>query len=170
MWAEDECNLKLHGSSTRVWAPKGERPTQLFAPGRKKVGYFGATSLETGQLEYQRAERFNALSFKEFLKQLLGIHFLIEKKIYLIVDNARWHHANILHDFLDKQKDRLVLWFLPPYSPELNPQERVWRQVRRKATHNKYFEDELSLITAVESQFSKWNKPNDELWNLCAIK
>ena len=100
IWAEDECHFKVHGSSTRVWAPIGEQPEQLFAPTRKKVGYFGATSLDTGQMEYQRAETFNALSFKDFLKQLLGIHFLIEKKIYLIVDNARWHHAKILQEFL----------------------------------------------------------------------
>ena len=78
LWAEDECLFKLHGSSTRVWAPKGERPIQLFAPGREKAGYFGAASLDTGQLEYQRAESFNALSFKDFLSQLLRFHFKIK--------------------------------------------------------------------------------------------
>ncbi|NQS98806.1 MAG: transposase [candidate division Zixibacteria bacterium] len=59
---------------------------------------------------------------------------------------------------------------MPPYSPELNPQERVWRHTRRKATHNKYFNDEQELITVVESKFFEWVSPNPELWNLCAIK
>ena len=170
LWAEDECHFNLHGSSTRIWAPKGERPIQLFAPGRKKVGYFGATNLTTGQLEYQRAECFNAATFKDFLSGLLEIHNQIRKKICLIVDNARWHHAKIIGEFLEKNKDKLILLFLPPYSPEQNPQERVWKQTRRKATHNKYFETELSLIIAVENQFYQWRKPNNELWNLCAFK
>jgi len=170
LWAEDECHFNLHGSSSRVWAPIGEQPKQLFEPTRKKAGYWGAVSLDTGQLEYQRAESFNALTFKDFLYQMIEIHFQIKKKIYLIVDNARWHHAKILQDFLEKHKDRLVLWFLPPYSPELNPQERVWRHTRRKATHNKYFNDLNELMLAVERKFREWIFPNNELWNLCAIK
>lgn len=87
-----------------------------------------------------------------------------------MLDNARWHHAKMLKGFLEEHKEKLTLLFLPPYSPELNPQERVWRQTRRKATHNKYFEDEQDLIIAVECQFNKWCNPNPELWNLCAIK
>jgi len=102
LWAEDECHFKVHGSSTRLWAPIGEQPVQLFEPTRKKVGYFGATSLDTGQLEYQRADSFNALSFKQFLLQLLRISFIIKKRIYLIVDNARWHHAKLLQEFLEE--------------------------------------------------------------------
>ncbi len=121
LWAKDECHFNLHGSSSRVWAPIGEQPEQLFKPTREKVGYFGAASLETGQLEYLRAESFNALTFKQFLEQVLVIQSFIKKKIYLILDNSRWHHANILQDFLEEQKDKLVLWFLPFYSPELNP-------------------------------------------------
>jgi transposase len=134
------------------------------------VGYFGATSLDTGQMTYQRADSFNARTFEQFLRKLLRSASQNRKKIYLMVDNARWHHAKLLQEFLEHQKDRLVLWFLPPYSPELNPQERVWRQTRRQATHNKYFEQEKELIREVESTFLKWSKPNDELWNLCAFK
>lgn len=170
LWAEDEAHFNLHGSSSRIWAPIGEQPEQLFKPTRKKVGYFGAVSLDTGQLEYQRAESFNALSFLQFLEQMLVIQAVIKKKIYLILDNSRYHHANLLQDFLEEQKNKLVLWFLPPYSPELNPQERIWRQTRRKATHNKYFNDLKDLMLAVESKFLDWIVPNDELWNLCAIK
>jgi transposase len=121
-------------------------------------------------LEYQRAESFNARTFEQFLLKLIRFSFQTCKKIYLIVDNARWHHAKLLQEFLEEQKDRLVLWFLPPYSPELNPQERVWRQTRRKATHNKYFEKESELIREVESIFFAWSTPNFELWNLCAFK
>ncbi|MBL7192021.1 transposase, partial [bacterium] len=90
-----------------------------------------------------------------FLTQLLSVQLQIKKKICLILDNARWHHAKLLNDFLEKHKDRLELLFMPPYSPECNPQERVWKLTRRKATHNKYFETKLSLITTVEIHFAK---------------
>jgi transposase len=153
-----------------VWALKGERPTQLFAPTRKKLGYFGAVDLDTGEMKYQRADNLNAQTFKDFLKRFIGIHFQTRRKVIMILDNARWHHAKLLNDFLEKHKDRLELLFLPPYSPECNPQERVWKLTRRKATHNKYFNNEQDLAIAVESQFFSWNRPNDELWNLCAIK
>jgi transposase len=163
LWAEDECQFNLHGSSTRVWAPIGEQPRQLFAPTRNKVGYFGATSLDTGQMTYQRADSFNADSFKQFLGQILGAQIHIKQKVCLILDNARWHHAKKLKDFLTEHSERLELVFLPPYSPELNPQERVWRHTRRKATHNKYFNEIQELVSAVEKEFTRWTLPNDEL-------
>ena len=93
-----------------------------------------------------------------------------DKKIYLITDNARWHHAKALAELLEEHKDKLTLWFLPPYSPELNPQERVWRHTRRKVTHNKYFDKKEDLINAVESKFLEWRSPNVELSNLCVNK
>ena len=71
---------------------------------------------------------------------------------------------------LEEHKDKLTLWFLPPYSPELNPQERVWRHTRRKVTHNKYFDKKEDLINAVESKFLEWRSPNVELSNLCVNK
>ncbi len=77
------------------------------------------------------------------------------KKILLIVDNARYHRAKELKDFFSKIKDKLELFFLPPYSPDLNLIETEWRETRRNATHNRYFEtDELKR----QALFDYWNK------------
>ena len=59
--------------------------------------------------------------------------------------------------------------FLPPYSPDLNPIERVWKLTRRMATHNRYFENLNQVVDAVEAVFSSWKKPNTILKKLCAI-
>jgi transposase len=65
--------------------------------------------------------------------------------------------------------DKFAHLFLPPYSPELNPIERVWKLTRRMATHNRYFEKIEHVANAVETQFNLWSKPNNTLKRLCAI-
>ena len=59
--------------------------------------------------------------------------------------------------------------FLPPYSPDLNPIERVWKLRRRLCLHNRYFGFLDGVVAAVEDQFAEWIKPNDSLRRLCAI-
>mgnify|MGYP002848982994 CR=1 FL=1 len=59
--------------------------------------------------------------------------------------------------------------YLPPYSPELNPIERVWKLTRRMCVHNKYFPELDDVIKDVEECFGQWTKPNDTLRRLCAI-
>jgi len=57
-----------------------------------------------------------------------------ENKILLVLDNARYHHAKKLKDYIESIKDRLELFFLPPYSPEINPIEMLWKKTRRAVT------------------------------------
>ena len=63
----------------------------------------------------------------------------------------------------------IQLDFLPPYSPELNPIERVWKLTRRLCTHNRYFPHMDDLTRAVSQQFVTWSSPNDVLRKLCAV-
>ena len=59
-------------------------------------------------------------------------------KIYLILDNASYHHSGIVKNYT-KRKRRIKLIFLPPYSPNLNPIERLWRLMHQRLTWNRYF-------------------------------
>jgi transposase len=121
--------------------------------------------LKTGRLLTQEAPTFNAQTFGEFIRHLLQS---TQGKIYLILDNARWHRSRDLKSFFEANKYRIVLVFLPPYSPELNPIERVWRVARRTVTHNRYFLSIEELRSALISQFAIWNQPNNILKVLCA--
>ena len=61
---------------------------------------------------------------------------------------------------LAAHREHFELLFLPPYSPQLAPIERVWRLTRRLATHNLHFNSLDELVAAVESPFNQWRKPN----------
>ncbi len=74
-----------------------------------------------------------------------------------------------LQPWLAKHRDELRLDFLPPYSPDLNPVERVWKLTRRLCTHNVYFESLDRLVDAVREQFAMWFQTNFQLCRLCAI-
>jgi len=87
----------------------------------------------------------------------------------ILLDNAKYHHAAVLRPFLKKHRDKLALEFLPAYSPELNPIERVWKLTRKLCTHDTYFEKLEDLIDAVAKQHITWNVPNETLRRLCCI-
>ncbi|MBL0164983.1 MAG: transposase [Xanthomonadales bacterium] len=99
---------------------------------------FGAVSLSTGQFVRMMCPVFNAATFLSFLKRLLRQKTPGQRMI-LVLDNARYHHARLLKPFLSGHTRDLLLLFLPPYSPQLAPIERVWKLTRRLATHNRYF-------------------------------
>src|SRR5574342_295213 len=87
----------------------------------------------------------------------------------VILDNARWHHAQQIKPWLKEHHNVIRLDFLPPYSPNLNPIERVWKLIRRLCTHNRYFPNINNLINTVFNQFKRWQQPNETLRRLCAL-
>jgi len=91
------------------------------------------------------------------------------RRMVVILDNARYHQAEQSTLFFRRYRDGLRLDFLPPYSPELNPIERVWKLLRKSATHNQYFAELDDLIKAVSKQLCAWAEPNPTLEKLCCL-
>jgi transposase len=152
-----------------MWVPPEETdPVLLHAPTRKSVALFGAVQLDSGQLVTQFAPQFNAVAFGGFLRQLLR-HRRPQRRLLLVLDNARYHHATLLQPLLAAHRPVLSCLFLPPYSPDLNPIERVWKLTRKLCTHNQYFPRLAELVDAVAGQLNRWNKPNRVLARLCGI-
>lgn len=152
-----------------MWVPPEDvDPVILHAPTRKSVAFFGAVRSSDGLMVTQRADKFNAETFQRFLSKLIH-RKRSGRKMFVVTDNARWHHAKVLTPWLKRQTKALRLDFLPPYSPELNHIERVWKLTRRLCTHNYYFELLEELIFTVEKKFERWIKPNDTLRRLCTI-
>lgn len=85
----------------------------------------------------------------------------------VVLDNAAYHHAASLRPLTYRRLPRLLC--LPPYSPHLAPIERVWKLVRRLATHNRYFATLDELIKAATSCFDQWRTPNPVRRRLCGI-
>jgi transposase len=152
-----------------MWVPPEDKdPILLLAPTRKSISLFGAVNLRNGKLVTQFEKKFNAMTFKDFLCLLLR-HRRRANKMVILLDNAKYHHAAVLRPFLRHRRDKLGLEFLPAYSPELNPIERVWKLTRRLSTHDTYFEKLEALVDAVSRQHAAWNVPNETLRKLCCI-
>ena len=171
LWALDEVRFEQHGTRCRMWVPpEVKEPVVLHHPTRKSVGYFGAVRLRDGEFIYRREEeKFNGMTFLSFLKNLRRISSRSERKVVVIIDNVRYHHARLHAAWREKGKERFVFEFMPPYSPELNPIERVWKLTRRKGTHNRYFSSLKEIMTAVEEIFNSWQSGSAVLQRLCAI-
>jgi transposase len=154
-----------------MWVPPEDKdPILRHFPGRKSVGYFGAVRIRDGKFVYQREEgKFDAMTYFAFLKKLKSKSCRSGRRVILLVDNAKYHHALLHKDWREENDEIFHCEFLPPYSPDLNPIERVWKLTRRKSVHNRYFEKLLEVCAAVEGRFITWEKPNDELRKLCKI-
>lgn len=113
------------------------------------------------------ANRGNALTFKKFLKKILRIHKGI--KVFMVLDNVRYHHAKRLKIFLERNRNKLELIFLPPYSPDLNPVERAWWYMRKKITHNRSMVSLKERKRQFWKMFSHYQKPNEEMKILCNV-
>jgi transposase len=152
-----------------MWVPiEVKDPILWHAPTHKQIGMFGAVRLRDGRLVVQQWDEFNGETFGEFLKHLFR-HRPPNKKMMIILDNSRYHQARSLRPWLWDHRRKLRLDFLPPYSPQLNPIERVWKLTRKLSVHNRYLPTLQDLILTVGNQFALWAKPNDTLRRLCAI-
>lgn len=112
---------------------------------------------------------FNGETFFSFAKDLRFRASHSGRRVVVISDNAKYHHAKLHKGWRDQASPEFTFEFLPPYSPDLNPIERVWKLTRRLCTHNQYFPSLSSISEAVEKKFDVWGKPNNTLRRLCAI-
>jgi len=171
LWATDEVHFQQHGSRCRMWIPPEDKdPVVLHHPTRKSVGFFGAVRLRDGKLVFRReGEMFNAATFFTFMKQLRSVTAAGRRRVVVITDNARYHHGRLHKEWREQVSGTFDLEFLPPYSPDMNPIERVWKLTRRQATHNRYFPTLDDTVAAVEQVFCEWDRGNETLRRLCAI-
>ena len=130
LWALDEVHFQQQGSRCRMWVPPETRdPIVYHHPTRKSVGYFAAVRLRDGQFLFRReAGRFNGESFWEFLKVFQQASGVTGRRVLAISDNAQYHRSKLHLPWRQQQAPQFGLDFLPPYSPDLNPIERVWKR------------------------------------------
>ena len=143
-------------------------------PGRKSVAYSGFVTPETGQLFTVKPSWFNFETTIDAIRQFIATLKLDEgKKVYLIMDNAPWHKkAKRLIESEEEYADirnAITLESMPPYSPDLNPIEQVWRITRREKTHNRYWSGLPVLTEVLDTWFSSFTVPNTKLSTLCSF-
>lgn len=126
-WA-DETGLRSTDARGRGYAPKGKTPTVLSSAKRFSVNMISSLTNQ-GQLRFMIYDgSFNADTFLTFLRRLIKD---ARQKIFLIVDNLRVHHAKKVQAWTARHSDKIELFFLPPYSPEHNPDEYVNQDIKQ---------------------------------------
>lgn len=123
----DEAGIRSDYHSGTTWAPKGETPVVQATGARFSVNMISAVS-PRGDFRFMVIEGgVNSTVFVEFLKRLMTGS---KKKIFLIVDGYPAHKSKKAKQFIADQNGKLELFYLPPYSPELNPDELAWNTLK----------------------------------------
>jgi transposase len=134
--------LYLQATTCYVWAPIGQTPIVRADPGRAKTNFYGTLNLQTGQEIAMRSDIMNAEVSAQHLEMLLEAN--PDVPIILFWDRAPWHRGKTIDKVLEKNP-RLEIIFFPTASPDLNPQEHVWKAVRKAVSHN-HLEARLSEL------------------------
>jgi transposase len=145
----DESGIRSDFHAGTTWAPIGQTPVVKQTGQRFSLNMISAVSPK-GQLRFMvTPKRIGASVFVEFLKRLMHGW---EKSIFLIVDGHPTHRARLVKTFLETMKGKLKLFYLPSYSPELNPDEYVWNDVKNNAVGRSIITNTKSLRSAVTSR------------------
>jgi len=125
----DESGIRSDYHTGHTWAPKGETPVITATGSRYSVNMISAVSAQ-GQLRFMLTKgTVTATVFREFLKRLMvGTN----KPVFVVVDGHPTHKAKLVKKYIESLNGQLKLFILPPYSPQLNPDETVWAHVKRE--------------------------------------
>lgn len=124
---------------------------------RKTAHLFGTISLDAADFTYWFSPVFNGKTFWTFLKRLVAKYG--RRKVFLIIDNAPCHNLPTEGKaWLAANKKRIELFRLPPYSPELNPIEAVWKTTRKMTTHNRFYATVAERDAALRSTFTRFQR------------
>jgi len=163
----DEASFALWGSLSYTWGRRGRQPQIPTSGLRKGYKVFGAIEFFSGRLLYQGTEqRFQSNSYQSFLNYLLS---QVAGPVILIQDGARYHTSKATREFLQLHQERLTVYQLPSYSPDYNPIEYLWKKVKTKATHNRYFAEFVMLVKSVDQALKVLATQSTEILRLMGI-
>ena len=137
--AEDEASLYLQATTGHVWFPRGQTPIVRVDAGRTNTHFYGTLNLKTGEEIAMYSDVMNSEVSARHLEMILEAN--PDVPILLFWDRAPWHRGKAINKVL-KRNTRLKIIFFPPACPELNPQEHVWKAVRKAVSHN-HIEEKL---------------------------
>jgi transposase len=152
----DEFNLSWFPTLRAMWSPKGQQ-VMIPTPGQPDKYYgIGAVNYHTGEsvVQFQRRKRRQEIA--QLLEALVAKH--PTGTIYVAWDNASMHEDDEVEAVVRAAAGRLVLLYLPTYSPWLNPIEMLWRYFRREVTHCELFETKSALLAAAQACFNRFNQ------------
>ena len=163
----DEASFPQWGTLTYTWARKGQQPQVPTSGVRKGYKVFGLLDYFTGRFFYQGQEgRLDTAAYVAFLTRVLA---QTTERLVLIQDGARYHTSKAAQAFFAQHPERLTVFQLPSYSPDYNPIEKLWKQVKQTETHLHYFPTFAALTTKVEQALLKFAQAPQAILSLCGL-
>ena len=160
----DEASFAQWGSLSYTWDPKGKQPTVKTSGKRKAYKIFGLIDYFSGAFFYKaHTGRFNSDSYQTFLTEVLA---KTKQPLMIIQDGARYHTSKAMQQFFDQHADRLTVHQLPAYSPDFNPIEYLWRNIKKQAAHLRYFPTFADLQQKVDDKLRYFARTPERIKNL----
>jgi transposase len=146
---EDESRIHAYQALRSTWFQKG-KPKQVPTFGHHaSVRLFGAVNVLNGDFLCQVADNCKVPAFHSFMKYVLD--YYPDKVVMMVLDRARIHDAKELQPFFEQHEDRLIRFFLPKYSPNLNPVERIWKWLKETVIQNRFHPNKAAIKDSVSS-------------------
>jgi transposase len=152
----DEFNVSWLPTLRAMWSPRGQQ-VMIPTPGQPYKRYgLGAVNYYTGETVMLFRRRKRRQEVADLLQAVVDQH--PTGTIYMAWDNADTHFDDEVEAVVRAAAGRLVLLYLPTYSPWLNPIEMLWRQFRREVTHCELFASLDALLQAAHAFFDRYNQ------------
>jgi transposase len=164
----DEAYFSIFGTTSYSWSLVGQETVVESTGQNNNIHILGAINFNTGKTHALMLEegRIDEEVYICFLQTLLRE---TRKPIHLIIDNASYHKSKMIRDFIAKHSKRLTVHYLPPYSPDYNPIEGLWRHLKRETTHNVYFESLKDLWAALAKGLQVFRSNPEQVKSLCGF-
>ena len=165
----DPCHLLHNVVNARMWQPRGKKGTITIKSntGRKRINILGALDIKDFSVTITLTEKMcDSERIVWFLQKIKEKY--PDRKIVVVLDNARYNYAIVTRAFAEK--NNIMLLFLPPYAPNLNLIERLWKFTKKHLVNNTYHEDFTQFVNATDSFFNNLGDYNQELSRLFTQK
>ena len=165
----DPCHLLHNVVNTRMWQIRGKKGTIIMKSntGRKRINILGALDIEDFSVTATLTEEMcNSERIVEFLQKIKEKY--PDREIVIILDNARYNYAIATRAFAEDNNIKLL--FLPPYAPNLNLIERLWKFTKKHLVNNTYHEDYTHFVNATKRFFDRLGDYRQELSSIFTQK
>jgi transposase len=163
----DEASFPQWGTLSYTWSRKGQQLQVPTSGVRKGYKVLGLLDYFTGRFFYQGQHgRLDTAAYVAFLTRVLA---QTTERLVLIQDGARYHTSKAAQAFFAAHAARLTVFQLPSYSPDYNPIEKLWKQLKQADTHMQYFPTFAALTTKVEQALLKFAQAPATILSLCGL-
>ena len=164
---EDESSVRINTRSGRTWGLVGSPPRVRVSDDRSGYHMLSMVSA-AGELIYRVERRtINSAVYIDFLKMALANR---PHPLIVIADHASYHDSKVVRKFAEANRDKIRLFFLPAHSPEMNPDEQVWNEIKHRGVEKKPIKNKSDLEYRLYGGLEKLKKNVEKVCSFFKLK